>query len=82
MHNRLMNYFPKFNLLSGSQYGFQKGRSTYMALLDIQGKILESMDRNEFSLEIFFDLSKAFDMVNHQILLKKLEHYGFSFLIT
>jgi len=72
MHNRLMNYSTKFNLLSGSQYGFQKGHSTYMALMDMQGKTSESMDRNEFSLGIFFDLSKAFDTVNHQILLKKV----------
>ena len=42
----------------------------------MQGKISESMDRNEFSLGIFFDLSKAFHTVNHHILLKKLEHYG------
>ena len=71
-----MNYFTKFNLLSRSQYGFQKGHSTYMALLDMQGKISESMDLNEFSLGIFFDLSKAFNTVNHQILQKKLERYG------
>ena len=76
MHNRLMDYFNKLNLLSVSQYGFQKGHSTFMALLDMQEKISESIDRNEFSLGIFFDLSKAFDTVNHQILLKKLEHYG------
>ena len=76
MHNRLTDYLTKFSLLSARQYGFQKGLSTFMALLDMQGKITESMDRNEFSLGIFFDLSKAFDTVNHQILIKKLEHYG------
>src|ERR1043165_1920485 len=47
-----------------------------MTLLEIQCKILESIDNREFSLGIFFDLSKAFDTVNHKILLEKLDHYG------
>ena len=47
-----------------------------MSLLDIQDKITQAMDNNEFSIGIFLDLAKAFDTVDHKILLSKLEHYG------
>ena len=47
-----------------------------MALLDIYDKISQSIDKNQYSIGVFIDLSKAFDTINHQILLKKLEHYG------
>ena len=49
-----------------------------MSLLDIQDKISKAMDNNEFSIGIFLDLAKAFDTVDHKILLDKLEHYGSS----
>src|ERR1043165_10297120 len=54
---KIMYYFLKMNVLSPNQYGFRKEHSTYMALLEIQCKILESIDNREFSLGIFFDLS-------------------------
>ena len=76
MYNRLMEYFIKENTISPQQFGFRKGHSTYMALLEMQDKISDSLDKNEFAMGIFFDLSKAFDTVNHTILLGKLEHYG------
>jgi len=47
-----------------------------MSLLDIQDKISLAMDKNEYFIGIFLDLAKAFDTVDHKILLKKLEHYG------
>ena len=50
--------------------------TTYMAVMEMYDKISEARDNNYFSMGVFFDLSKAFDTVNHKILLKKLEHYG------
>ena len=47
-----------------------------MALLDLHDKISEAWDKNEFAIGIFIDLSKAFDTINHDILLNKLAHYG------
>jgi len=71
-----MNYFIKTNTLSPQQFGFRKQHSTFKALLEMQTMISESIDNNEFAIGIFFDLSKAFDTVNHKILLSKLEYYG------
>src|SRR6218665_60766 len=59
-----------------SQHGFQQGHSTYMALINMQDRITKAIDNNEYSVGVFFDLAKAFDAVNHKILLEKLEHYG------
>jgi retron-type reverse transcriptase len=47
-----------------------------MAVMEMHDKISEARDNNYFSIGVFFDLSKAFDTVNHKILLKKLEHCG------
>src|SRR6218665_3667002 len=47
-----------------------------MALLNMHDKITNAMDNNEYSVGVFFDISKAFDTVNHDILLQKLYHYG------
>ena len=58
------------------QFGFRQKYSTNHALLSIVEKIRESLDNKTFSCGVFVDLEKAFDTVNHAILLKKLEHYG------
>ena len=47
-----------------------------MALLEMQTCISEAMNYNKYSLGVFFDISKAFDTVNHTLLINKLEHYG------
>ena len=73
----IYDYVEKFNILYQYQYGFRKGHSTTHALVDLVDKIKNSIDNGEMTCGIFVDLSKAFDTVNHSILLHKLDHYGF-----
>jgi len=73
---RLLSYLHSNSILCSNQFGFRKNHSTYMALIDLYDKISLAIDKNEFSMGIFIDLSKAFDTLDHNILLKKLEHYG------
>ena len=76
MYDRLSSYVSKAKLIHPSQYGFQQGHSTFMALLDMEEKISKAIDNNEHSIGIFIDLAKAFDTVDHSILLKKMANYG------
>ena len=76
LYSRLVNYIEKFNLLYKYQYGFRKNHSTEHALTEIVDQIRFSIDNRKMTCGIFVDLSKAFDTVNHHILLGKLEHYG------
>ena len=55
------------NFLHPLQHGFQTEHSTVMALMTLQDKITEVIDKNEFSLGIFIDLAKVFDTVDHKI---------------
>ena len=76
MYNRLKHFLEKHNILTESQYGFRERRSTEHAILDIVGKIKKNMDNSMFTCGVFIDLKKAFDTVDHDILLYKLYHYG------
>jgi hypothetical protein len=77
MHKRLMTFLvDKFNLLSENQFGFREHHSTHMALLNIIDQISRAMDEKEFCIGVFLDLSKAFDTIDHNILLSKLKYYG------
>ena len=76
MHVRLYNFLEKHNVLYNKQFGFRKKNSTIFSLIEITEKIEESIDKGKYGCGIFIDLRKAFDTVNHKILLKKLYHYG------
>ena len=76
MYNRLILYVNEHNLLYDYQFGFQKGKSTSMALITLIDKISEALDNGEIVMGVFLDFSKAFDTVDHRILLKKLHLYG------
>ena len=76
MHRRIVDFMDTNNSLFDMQYGFRSGRSCEHALLKAQSLLLDSLSKKEISLLLLIDFSKAFDMVEHTILLKKLEHYG------
>ena len=76
MHRRLVDFLEKNNIIYEHQYGFQKNKSTSSAILDLYSQLIESIENKKFACSIFLDFAKAFDTVNHEILLKKLEYYG------
>ena len=76
MHKRLYKFLMEHNILYQNQFGFRKNNSTVYALAQITETIKVSIDNRKFGCGIFVDLRKAFDTVNHEILLIKLEHYG------
>ena len=53
----------------------EKNRSTELAILDFTDRITKAIDERKFTVGILLDLSKAFDTINHKILVSKLEHY-------
>ena len=76
MHKQLYEFLQEHNIFFHNQFGFRKNNSTTFALLQITEKIKEIIDNNTFGCGIFIDLSKAFDTVNRDIFLRKMEHYG------
>ena len=76
MYNRLISFLEKYNVIFEHQFGFQKNKSTTLAIMDLYHKIIDSMENKKTPSCIFLDFAKAFDTVNHNILLNKLEYYG------
>ena len=73
---RLVSFLKKHEILSKYQFGYRALHSTTHAILNICDNIISNFDAKKHTVSIFLDLSKGFDCVNHQILLKKLYYYG------
>ena len=76
MYNRLYKYLTTEKLLYSKHFGFQTGLSTDHAIVDLADQSYKSFEKYHYTLDVFIDLSKAFDTVDHTILIKKLEMYG------
>jgi hypothetical protein len=76
MCDSLNKYLKENAIISRHQFGFQKNKNTTQALLSFVNEVQRDIESENHSLAIYIDLTKAFDTVNHEILLKKMERYG------
>jgi hypothetical protein len=75
-YKRIINYLDVNNILSESQYGFREGHSSDLAIQALSEKFYDIIDNDECMIGIFLDLSRAFDTLSHNILIRKLYYYG------
>ena len=73
---RIINFFNKYEIFSSHQFGFRSNFATEYPVIDIHEKLVKNLDEGLSSCAIFLDLAKAFDSVDHSILIRKLKHYG------
>ena len=76
MYSRIFKFFNDSNSIYPLQFGFRQKISTTHALISLIEDIRQNLDEGNIGYDIFVDLQKAFDIVEHNILLAKLEHYG------
>ena len=77
IYDRMIEFIDKFNIFSKSQFGFRKNMSTETALINFVEFVHKGLTAKHNVGAVFMDLSKAFDVMNHDILESKLHHYGF-----
>ena len=77
LKEKTMEFIDNNNILSFNQYRFRANNSTDLAVTTVYDKFLKNLDRKFCACAIFLDIKKACDTIDHQILLKKLYHYGF-----
>ena len=73
---RLLSFLKRQGSILATQYGFRRGHSTYMAILDMVENVRKAWEDGDHSIGVFVDFRKAFDTVDHSILIGKLEHLG------
>jgi len=76
--NRITEYLNTNNLLVGNRFGFRKGTATEDVILKLMTETLKALINKTLAGGIFCNLEKAFDSINHDILLSKLSYYGIS----
>ena len=77
MYKRLYSFLELHNVIYSMQFGFRASHSINHALISMTEKIKESLDNRRFGSGIFLDLQKGLDTVHHEILLDKLEYFGY-----
>ena len=75
MYERLLDFLNEHKILFQYQFGFRKNHSTQLALTVLMDKLIKSIENGDHVIGVFLDFSKAFDTVDHSILLNKLHHY-------
>ena len=76
IHNRVYKFLEENKCLYSHQFGFRRNHSTNHALMELTENVRKALDKNDHACGVFVDLQKAFDTVNHHILLQKIDHYG------
>ena len=77
IHEKMVAFINKHEILSNSQYGFRKGHSTSHAVTHLSESVIKHLENKKVCALLFIDLKSAFDTVNIHLLLSKLDHYGF-----
>ena len=77
MHDQIYCHFNHLDLFYNNQYGLRANHLTAYAILELTDRIINEMNKNYIAINVFIDLSKAFDILDHKILLHKMQYYGF-----